>query len=59
MERYEIARYEDTQNVAAELRLNQAVKLLETTLGEEKKTDKALSNLAQREVNQHAQAMTR
>jgi ferritin-like metal-binding protein YciE len=31
-------------------------KLLERTLGEEKKTDEALTRLAQSEVNQHAQA---
>ena len=37
-------------------RLNEAVKLLETTLGEEKKTDEALTELALSEVNQHAQA---
>jgi ferritin-like metal-binding protein YciE len=41
---------------AAELGLNKAVKLLETTLGEEKKTDETLTKLAQSEVNQHAQA---
>ena len=41
---------------AAELGLNQAAKLLETTLGEEKKTDETLTKLAQSEVNQHAQA---
>jgi ferritin-like metal-binding protein YciE len=41
---------------AAELGLNQAVKLLETTLGEEKKTDETLTKLAQSEVNQRAQA---
>jgi ferritin-like metal-binding protein YciE len=32
------------------------VKLLETTLSEQKKTDETLSKLAQSEVNQHAQA---
>jgi len=36
--------------------LNQAVKLLDTTLSEEKKTDETLSKLAQSGVNQHAQA---
>jgi ferritin-like metal-binding protein YciE len=36
--------------------LNQAVKLLEKTLAEEKKTDEALTQLAESEVNQHAQA---
>jgi ferritin-like metal-binding protein YciE len=32
------------------------VKLLETTLGEEKKTDETLTRLAQSQINQHAQA---
>jgi ferritin-like metal-binding protein YciE len=32
------------------------VKLLETMLGEEKKTDETLTKLAQSEVNHHAQA---
>jgi ferritin-like metal-binding protein YciE len=56
VEHYEIARYGTLKTWAAELGLNQAVKLLETTLGEEKKTDEALTKLAQSEVNQHAQA---
>ena len=34
---------------AAELGLNQAVKLLGTTLGEEKKTDETLTKIAQSE----------
>jgi ferritin-like metal-binding protein YciE len=37
VEHYEIARYGTLKTWAAELGLNQAVKLLETTLGEEKK----------------------
>jgi ferritin-like metal-binding protein YciE len=36
--------------------LDQAVKLLEATLAEEKKTDETLTQLAQSEVNLHAQA---
>jgi ferritin-like metal-binding protein YciE len=32
------------------------VQLLEATLAEEKKTDETLTELAQSEVNQHAQA---
>ena len=56
VEHYEIARYGTLKTWAAELGLNEAVKLLETTLGEEKKTDEALTRLAQNEVNQHAQA---
>jgi len=57
VEHYEIARYGTLKTWAAELGLNQAVKLLETTLSEEKKTDEALTELAQSEVNQHAQAV--
>ena len=36
-----------THDIAAQLGLNQAVKLLETALGEEKKTDETLTKLAQ------------
>jgi ferritin-like metal-binding protein YciE len=36
--------------------LDEAVKLLEMTLVEERKTDEALTKLALSEVNQHAQA---
>jgi ferritin-like metal-binding protein YciE len=56
VEHYEIARYGTLKTWAAELGLRQAVSLLEATLAEEKKTDEALTELAQREVNQHAQA---
>ena len=56
VEHYEIARYGTLKTWASELGLNQAVKLLETTLSEEKKTDETLTQLAQSEVNQHAQA---
>ena len=56
VEHYEIARYGTLKTWAAELGLNQAVKLLEQTLSEEKKTDEILTQLAESEVNQHAQA---
>jgi ferritin-like metal-binding protein YciE len=56
VEHYEIARYGTLKTWAAELELNEAVKLLDMTLGEEKKTDEILTQLAQSEVNQHAQA---
>jgi ferritin-like metal-binding protein YciE len=56
VEHYEIARYGTLKTWAAELGLDQAVELLETTLAEEKKTDETLTDLAQSEVNQHAQA---
>jgi ferritin-like metal-binding protein YciE len=56
VEHYEIARYGTLKTWAAELGLSQAARLLETTLSEEKKTDEALTQLAESEVNQHAQA---
>jgi hypothetical protein len=36
--------------------VGEIVKLLDATLGEEKKTNDALTELAESEVNQHAQA---
>src|SRR6202041_3250091 len=54
VEHYEIARYGTLKTWAAELGLNQAMKLLETTLAEEKKTDDTLTQLAESQVNQHA-----
>src|SRR6476619_6982820 len=57
VEHYEIARYGTLKTWAAELGLNQAVRLLETTLSEEKKTDVTLTQLAESQVNQHAQAV--
>jgi ferritin-like metal-binding protein YciE len=56
VEHYEIARYGTLKTWAAELGLKQAVKLLEATLAEEKKTDETLTMLAESEVNQHARA---
>ena len=56
VEHYEIARYGTLKTWAGELGLNEAVKLLEMTLGEEKKTEEALTKLALNKVNQHAQA---
>ena len=56
VEYYEISRYGTLKTWAAELGLNQAMKLLETTLAEEKKTDETLTQLAENQVNQHAQA---
>ena len=57
VEHYEIARYGTLKTWAAELRLNQAVKLLERLFTEEKKTDEALNSTRQEgQVNQHAQA---
>src|ERR1700723_2974677 len=45
VEHYEIARYGTLKTWAAELGLNQAVKLLERTLAEEKKTDERSRSL--------------
>jgi ferritin-like metal-binding protein YciE len=56
VEHYEIARYGTLKTWAAELGLNQAMTLLEATLAEEKKTDNTLTQLAESQVNQHAQA---
>jgi ferritin-like metal-binding protein YciE len=56
VEHYEIARYGTLRTWANELGLDQAVKLLEATLAEERKTDETLTQLAESEVNQHAQA---
>jgi ferritin-like metal-binding protein YciE len=56
VEHYEISRYGTLKTWAAELGLEQSVKLLNATLAEEKKTDETLTKLAQSAVNQHAQA---
>jgi ferritin-like metal-binding protein YciE len=55
VEHYEISRYGTLATWAAELGLDQAVKLIETTLKEEKNTDVTLSKLAEVCVNQEAQ----
>lgn len=56
VEHYEIARYGTLKTWAAELGFDQAAKLLDTTLAEEKKTDETLSELAENGVNRHAEA---
>ena len=56
VEHYEISRYGTLRTWAQELGLAQAVKLLEETLEEEKATDVALTELAESEVNLHAEA---
>ena len=55
VEHYEISRYGTLKTWANELGYNDAVKLLDATLKEEKNTDSALSQLAESEVNQHAE----
>jgi ferritin-like metal-binding protein YciE len=56
VEHYEMSRYGTLRTWAAELGHANAVKLLDATLGEEKKTNDALTRLAETGVNQHAQA---
>jgi len=55
VEHYEISRYGTLKTWAKELSLDEAVSLLEETLEEEKKTDEALTELAESAVNQEAQ----
>jgi ferritin-like metal-binding protein YciE len=55
VEHYEISRYGTLKTWANELGYTDAVKLLDATLKEEKATDSALSQLAESEVNQHAE----
>src|ERR1700753_2689216 len=54
VEHYEISRYGTLRSWAAQLGLKDAVKLLDETLAEEKKTDDALSKLADTAVNAEA-----
>jgi ferritin-like metal-binding protein YciE len=56
VEHYEISRYGTLMTWASELGLKKAAGLLKETLGEEKATDQALTQLAERVVNQHAEA---
>ena len=56
VEHYEISRYGTLKAWAEELGLTQAVKLLDATLAEEKKTDATLSQLAESAINQRAEA---
>ena len=56
VEHYEISRYGTLSTWAQELGLDEAVNLLETTLAEEKNTDKALTELAETCINQEAEA---
>src|SRR6476620_11257047 len=55
VEHYEISRYGTLKCWASERGYADAVKLLDATLKEEKATDSALSQLADSEVNQHAE----
>ena len=54
IEHYEIARYGTLKAWAKQLGMNDAVRLLDETLAEEKKTDKLLSELAVANLNRQA-----
>jgi ferritin-like metal-binding protein YciE len=56
VEHYEISRYGTLRTWAEELGLNDAAKLLEQTLKEEKATDEALTKIAVSSVNIEAEA---
>lgn len=56
VEHYEISRYGTLKTWANELGLGEAVKLLDATLAEEKKTDATLTEIAESVVNQEAEA---
>jgi ferritin-like metal-binding protein YciE len=56
VEHYEISRYGTMRTWAQELGLTEAVRLLEQTLAEEKKTDATLTEIAETVVNQQAEA---
>jgi ferritin-like metal-binding protein YciE len=56
VEHYEISRYGTLKTWANELGLNDAVRLLDQTLAEEKKTDATLTEIAETAVNQEAEA---
>ncbi len=53
-EHYEITRYGSLKSWASQLGMRDAVKLLEQTLEEEKRTDQLLTKLAEQRVNQQA-----
>lgn len=54
IEHYEIARYGTLSTWARQLGMDEAAELLDQTLEEEKKTDKLLTDLANREANKEA-----
>lgn len=56
VEHYEMSRYGSLKTWASELGLSDAVRLLDATLTEEKKTDATLTEIAKNNVNQHAEA---
>ena len=56
VEHYEMSRYGTLRTWALELGLKDAAKLLQTTLDEEQATDIALTSIAEKVVNQKAEA---
>ena len=54
VEHYEMSRYGTLKTWAGQLGLQDAVRLLDETLQEEKKTDALLSDLAESSVNREA-----
>jgi ferritin-like metal-binding protein YciE len=56
VEHYEISRYGTLKAWATKLNMPQAVKLLDQTLNEEKKTDESLTKIAETAVNAEAEA---
>jgi ferritin-like metal-binding protein YciE len=54
VEHYEIARYGALKTWAGQLGLNDAAKLLDQTLQEEKKTDELLTKMAMQQINKKA-----
>ena len=56
VEHYEIARYGTLKRWAEQMGLNDAVRLLDETLNQEKNTDEALTELADEMINQQAEA---
>ncbi|MCF6370900.1 YciE/YciF ferroxidase family protein [Rhizobium halophilum] len=58
VEHYEISRYGTLKSWASQLGMDDAAKLLETTLNEEKKTDELLTGLAEQTLNAAAEQAT-
>ncbi|MGC2630897.1 MAG: DUF892 family protein, partial [Rhodomicrobium sp.] len=54
IEHYEIARYGTLRSRAQQLGMQEAAKLLDQTLQEEKQTDELLNKIAMRSVNRKA-----
>jgi ferritin-like metal-binding protein YciE len=54
VEHYEISRYGTLKSWAGKLGMNEAVRLLDQTLNEEKKTDETLTKIAETAVNAEA-----